>query len=185
MKEYIILAGVNGAGKSTYFSLDSRFMKYEKINLDDIVREMGDWRDTTNVVNAGKIVISRMNHYYSDGISFSQETTLCGKSILRNIDKAKQLGYLVEMHYVGVDSVDIAKARVANRVAKGGHGIAEADIERRYIESFENLKLVLSKCDLVSLYDNTDSFRRIAIYKKGKQVRVSSRVPEWFRKLNI
>lgn len=185
MKKYIILAGVNGAGKSTFYSSTNKFSRYNKINLDEVVREIGDWRNTADVVKAGKIVIERMNQFFIHDESFSQETTLCGKSIIKNIEKAKQLGYEVELHYVGVNSVDIAKERVANRVANGGHGISEEDIERRYVESFENLKCIIGSCDWVAVYDNTDIFRRIAIYKKGKQVRLSSRVPDWFRKLDI
>ncbi len=185
MKKYVVLAGVNGAGKSTFYSSTNKFSEFKKINLDDVVREIGNWRNAADIVKAGKIVISNINEYFREGVSFSQETTLCGKSILNNIEKARQLGYVIEMHYVGVDSADIAKNRVANRVANGGHGISEEDIERRYIESFENLKFVLPECDLVALYDNTESFRRFALYKKGKQVRLSSRVPIWFKKIDL
>ena len=116
-----------------------------------------------------------------EGISFSQETTLCGKSILRNIQRAKLLGYSVEMHYIGVDSPDIAKERVRNRVMQGGHGISDEDIERRYVETLENLKVVLPQCDLAAIYDNTEGFRRFAIFKNGKCMRQSSRIPEWYQ----
>lgn len=116
------------------------------------------------------------------GISFNQEITLCGKTILKNIDKAKELGYHVELYFVGVNSVDIAKERVKRRVTKGGRGIPEKDIEKRYYESYENLKKIMQKCDLAAFYDNTEGFRRFAIYKKGIQVRISQRIPEWFEK---
>lgn len=68
------------------------------------------------------------------------------------------------------------------RVKKGGHGIPEADIERRYRETFQNLNQVLPKCDITAFYDNTDKFRRFAIYKQGKPVRISQHVPVWFEK---
>lgn len=52
------------------------------------------------------------------------------------------------------------------------------------METFENLKKVLPMCDLVALYDNTEgiAFRRIAIYKNGEPIRVSRRLPEWYKK---
>lgn len=181
MKRYVLLAGVNGAGKSTLFSLISSLSEIEKINLDETVREIGDWRDNKAVVQAGKIVITRINKYFDEGVSFSQETTLCGKSILRNIQRAKDLGYSVEMHYVGLDSPDTAKERVKNRVKQGGHGISDEDIERRYVETLENLKVVLPQCDLAVIYDNTEGFRRFAIYKNGKCMRKSSRIPKWYQ----
>lgn len=63
------------------------------------------------------------------GVTFNQETTLCGHVILKNIQRAKQDGYLIEMHYVGVDSPETAKQRIAKRVELGGHGIPEQDVE--------------------------------------------------------
>lgn len=71
-------------------------------------------------MKAGKIAVKLIEKYFSEKISFNQETTLCGKSIIRNIQRAKELGYTIELHYVGVDSVDIAKERVKKRVSKGG-----------------------------------------------------------------
>lgn len=181
MKRFVVFAGVNGAGKSTLYSLISSVSDLEKINLDDRVRELGDWRDTAVVVKAARIVVEQISDCFEKGISFTQETTLCGKSILRNIQKAKRLGYSIEMHYVGLDSAETAKQRVKNRVKRGGHGISDEDIERRYAETFENMKRVLPLCDLAAVYDNTEAFKRFAIFKNGKCVRISSRVPEWYQ----
>lgn len=136
-------------------------------------------------MKAGKIAVQRINDCFSRGVSFNQETTLCGHSIIRNIERAKKLGYIVELFYVGVDSVQIAKDRVAKRVNNGGHGIPEADIERRYVESLDNLSKVVELCNLVSLYDNTSSFRRFAIYKNGRQCLLSRNIPEWFKNSNL
>lgn len=66
----------------------------------------------------------------------------------KNFKRAKQLGYTIELHYVGVDSVETAKRRVAERVQNGGHGIPESDIEKRYFQSFSNLQYLLKECDL-------------------------------------
>ena len=103
----------------------------------------------------------------------------------RNILKAKQLGYFIELHYVGVDSVEIAKDRVKHRVQQGGHGIPESDIEKRYEETFERLNSILKECNLIAFYDNTESFRRFAICKNGELVRISHNVPKWFSKVLV
>ena len=128
MKKYIIIAGVNGAGKSTLYETLDELKDMPRINTDEIVKVLGDWRDMSILITAGKVAVKLLNQYLTDGVTFNQETTLCGKSILRNIRKAKEMGYCIEMHYVGVDSVNIAKERVKSRVNKGGHGISEADI---------------------------------------------------------
>ena len=184
MKRYILIAGVNGAGKSTLYQINDNLKNMPRINVDEIVKEFGDWKNTKDIFKAGKIAVEKIEKYFDEGITFNQETTLCGKSIISNIKKAKENGFKIEMHYVGLDSADIAKKRVAHRVSVGGHGIPEEDIEKRYVETFENLKEVLPMCDLVALYDNTEevAFRRIAIYKNGEPIRVSNRLPEWYKK---
>ena len=60
--------------------------------------------------------MNKISEYLNNGVTFNQETTLCGKSIINNIRKAKKLGYQIEMHYIGLDSVYIAKERVKQRV---------------------------------------------------------------------
>lgn len=183
MKRYVLFAGVNGAGKSTLYSLILSAGELEKINLDDTVREIGDWRDAKAVAKAARRVVKKIDYNFENGVSFTQETTLCGKSILRNIERAGRLGYSVEMHYVGLDSANTAKQRVKNRVEHGGHGVSEEDIERRYVETIHNMKLVLPRCNLAAVYDNTEAFRRFAIFKNGKCVRISDRVPAWYQSI--
>ena len=51
--------------------------------------------------------------------------------------------------------LEIAKERIAYRVAHGGHGIPDEDVERRYVESGQHLKEILNLCDMAIMYDNT------------------------------
>ena len=181
MKKYIVLGGVNGAGKSTLYQVSDNLKKMPRVNTDEIVKELGDWRNLSDVLKAGKIAVRLIDEYFSKGVSFNQESTLCGKSIIKNFRRAKQLGYTIELHYVGVDSAETAKQRVEERLWNGGHGIPASDIEKRYIESFANLQYLLQECDLAVFYDNTDRFHRFAIFHKGKLVRLSQNVPDWFK----
>ena len=185
MKKYIIIAGVNGAGKSTLYQTIESLKEMPRVNVDEIVREIGDWKNMSDVFKAGKIAVKRISQYFVESITFNQETTLCGQTIIRNILKAKELGYFIELHYVGVDSVEIAKDRVKHRVQQGGHGIPESDIEKRYEETFERLNSILKECNLIAFYDNTESFRRFAICKNGELVRISHNVPKWFSKVLV
>lgn len=138
MKKYILIAGVNGAGKSTLYQSLQSLQEMPRVNTDEILRAFGDWRNMTDVMSAGKIAVKKIAIYFAEDVTFNQETTLCGKSIINNIAKAKKQGYFVELHYIGVETVNIAKERVAARIKQGGHGIAEQDIEKRYIDTFEN-----------------------------------------------
>ena len=181
MRKYIIFAGVNGAGKSTLYQTNPQLFDMPRINMDEIVREFGNWRSAQDVLTAGKIAVKRWKDFITEGVSFNQETTLCGKSIIRNIQVAKAAGYDIELYYVGVDSVEIVKERVRLRVLAGGHGIPEQDIEKRYQESPLQLKAVLPICDLVVLYDNTEKFGRIADFENGICTRKVSKLPLWVK----
>ena len=164
MKRYLIFAGVNGAGKTTFYQTDANVTSMPRVNVDEIVREIGTWSNANDVQKAGRIAVRRIREYLSEGISFNQETTLCGRSIINNIEKAKALGYRIEVFYVGLASPELAVERVSMRVAAGGHGIPEEDIIRRYSESMKNLLYILPICDTLAVYDNTDTFRRIAVF---------------------
>lgn len=180
MPKYILIVGVNGAGKSTLCHSLEDVLNVPRVNTDDIVRTFGDWRVTADVIKAGKIAVESIREYFDKRESFQQETTLCGRSIINNIMRAKNLGYTVDVYYVGVASVEIAKDRVEKRVANGGHGVSADIIERRYYESFENMKEILDQCDTVSFYDNTVKFRRVAIYRNGQLIREAADLPKWY-----
>lgn len=167
-KEYFIFAGVNGAGKSTLYKLYSDIPQ-KRINSDEILRENGgDWRSSIDQANAMKEAVKRINDYFNRGISFNQETTLAGNSIINNIKKAKEKGYIVKVCYVGLKNADLAIQRVQQRVEKGGHGIAEEDIRRRYGQSLKNLQKIIPICDKVEIYDNTENFFWVASYVNGE-----------------
>lgn len=182
MKKYIVIAGVNGAGKSTLYQTLETIKQIDRINTDEIVRSFGNWKNAGDVIKAGKIAVKKIEECFRNGISFNQETTLCGNSIINNIIKAKNLGYKIEVHYIGVESIEIAKERIAYRVEHGGHGIPNADVERRYYESFEHLRKIMNICDVVILYDNTEAFNRFAIFHNGETVMLSKELPDWYGK---
>jgi predicted ABC-type ATPase len=70
-------------------------------------------------------------------------------------------------------------------VKEGGHDVPRGDVERRYIESGKNLISIIPLCDLVALYDNTEKFRRFAIYKNGELVLVSNKLPIWYSNIGL
>ena len=84
-----------------------------------------------------------------------------------------------------INTDEIVKERVKIRINKGGHGISEEDIERRYVETFKNLKDVLKYCDLAAFYDNTKNFHRFAIFRNGEIARISTILPTWFKEITV
>ena len=170
-KVFYLFAGVNGAGKSTLYNLaiiNKNIKNSTRINTDEIVKEIGDWKDNSNQIKAGKIAINLRNDCFINDKSFNEETTLTGKTILKTIDKAKELGYELQLFYVGVSSPEIAKERIKNRVERGGHNIENAIVEKRYYESLKNLKEVISKFDKIQLYDNSDKYIEFFSFEDNK-----------------
>ena len=90
MPTYTIFAGVNGAGKtSIYRSIYYNENKYEKrINTDEMVARIGSWKNVDLQVKCAREAVRLIKKYIDEGISFNQETTLCGNSIIRNIKSA-------------------------------------------------------------------------------------------------
>jgi predicted ABC-type ATPase len=182
LKEYIIYAGVNGAGKSTlYHTGDTKMLN--RINSDEILTANGgDWRNVTQSIEAMRKSAQLVESNFRNNISFCQETTLTGNSILKNIKHAKELGYSIKIRYVGLDNADIAVERVEKRVKCGGHGIPENDIRRQYTASLENLKKAVPLCDDVFVYDNTNGFKQIAAFHKGELTARKNIDVKWFSK---
>ncbi|AND85506.1 ATPase [Clostridium tyrobutyricum] len=185
MATYTIFAGVNGAGKtSIYKSIYYERNKNEKrINTDEMVARIGSWKDSNLQIKCAREAVKLINYYIKNNISFNQETTLSGKSIVRNIRKAKEKGFYVVMNFIGVDSPEVAKERVRIRVLEGGHGISEEAVERRYYESLENLKILMLVCDETNIYDNTKQIEEIAYLINGAIKWKSKNMPKWSRKI--
>lgn len=164
--KYIIVAGVNGSGKSTFYdTYPELFIDTQRINADEILKSNGgDWKKMSDNMKAMREVIQLMNQAIENHISFHQETTLSGQGQKKWIEKAKQNSYEVTLLYVGIKDADLAVERVKQRVAKGGHGIPEETIRKRFQQSLKNLEIIAPLCDCVELYDNTDSF--ISVYER-------------------
>lgn len=179
----IFFGGVNGAGKtSIYKSTYYEKNKTEKrINTDEMVARVGSWQDNNLQIKCAREAVKLIRKYIEENISFNQETTLSGRSIINNINKAKQSGFYVVMNYIGVESIDIAKERVVIRVSKGGHSIPDDAIERRYYDSLNNLLNLIDVCDEINIYDNTDIFKLVGSIKNGNVIWRDKKVPSWAR----
>ena len=138
IKVFTIIAGINGAGKtSLYRVLNNTEELGERVNIDEIALGIGDWRSTKAQIQAGRTAMAMINRFINEGISFHLETTLPGAAIIRQINMAKSHGFTVNLYFVGIDSVKVAIDRVHMRMANGGHGIADEFIIKRFIKSIQ------------------------------------------------
>lgn len=183
-KTYTIFGGVNGAGKSTFYEGYPMRGKEARINSDEILRDSGgDWRSFADQSSAMREAIKRLKQSMDGGVSFNQETTLTGSSILRGIRIAKDLGYYIRLYYIGLESAELAIARVAHRVAHGGHGVSEEDIRRRYAGSLENLKKAIPLCHSVEIYDNSVHFTSVCTFENGRLIQGNPQNCSWLKNI--
>ncbi len=175
-----IFAGINGAGKTTlyYNELECGKLFGYRINIDEIVSSFGDWKNPNDQTRGAKIAIKQRQTYIKSGYTFNQETTLRGQGILALLKKIKAKGYVTNLYYVGLDSVELAKERVEQRMLKGGHFVSSKVIERRYPKSLQNLKEILPIIDNAYIYDNSNGFKIVAI-KENNKLHVKNKVG-WF-----
>jgi predicted ABC-type ATPase len=140
-KYFYIIAGCNGAGKTTasFTILPDILHCYDFVNADEIARGLSPFQPDKVDFEAGRIMLNRINQLFNEGKSFAIETTLATKIYKSKIEQAKLNGYKVTLLYFWLESIDLAKERVRNRVQEGGHNIPEHVIERRYISGLKNL----------------------------------------------
>ena len=142
---YVVFAGVNGAGKSTFYRTglwrtEDMPRTMARVNSDEIVvAQGGDPASSADQLRAGREAVRLIEECLSRRRSFNQETTLTGHAVLRNMSRAREAGYRVVLYYIGVDTAAVALDRIAHRVAVGGHDIDEGAVLRRYRASLGNL----------------------------------------------
>lgn len=180
MKKYTIIGGVNGTGKSSFTGV----MKSSVTDLGVIVDV-----DKLTILAGGKpleggrIALQKINDCLDKGICFTQESTLSGSFVPRTAKKARDLGYYVQLYYIGLDSVEESLQRIANRVKRGGHNIATEDVERRFEDRWKAVTAVLPYCDEASFYDNDNGFRQVAAYRNGELFLIEEQRPKWILEL--
>ena len=159
-KKIYIIAGCNGAGKTTAsFTILPEFMHCEQyINADEIARGLSPFHPESVPIEAGKLMISRINDLMKKGETFAVETTLSTHSYVNLIKRAHKSGYMVGLISLWLSSPEVAIKRVAKRVSEGGHNIPVDVIRRRYHAGIQNLVEIYSQIvDRWILIDNNST----------------------------
>lgn len=155
-----VLAGVNGAGKSSIGGAFLRTSHRDYFNPDDAARRI---RETTGAsideANAmawqeGKL---RLESAIETGCSFAFETTLGGNTIPRLLREAAEAGFQVIVWFVGLSTPEQHIDRVRARVTSGGHDIPEEMIRQRWIGSRQNVIALMPFLTELRVFDNSEN----------------------------
>ena len=136
-----IIGGCNGAGKTTasFTVLPDLLNCYEFVNADEIAKGLSPFRPESVAIEAGRLMLHRIDELMNQRVDFAFETTLAASLHLRTIAKAQALGYRVHLLFFWLESVELAQQRVQSRVKEGGHSILVDVVNRRYKRGIVNL----------------------------------------------
>jgi predicted ABC-type ATPase len=157
-KNLYIIAGCNGAGKTTasYTILPEIINCKEFVNADEIAKGLSPFQPEKVAFESGRIMLRRIEELFNENISFAFETTLSTKSYKNKIIKAQENGYNVTLLFFWLQSIELAKERVRIRVSEGGHNIEPDVVERRYVNGLFNLfKIYLPIVNGAFIFDNS------------------------------
>lgn len=139
-KTLYIIAGPNGAGKTTasVTILPEILECNEFVNADEIAKGLSPFNPESVAIEAGKLMLQRIDVLVEGEKSFAIETTLSTRSYAKLIDRAHKNGFKVQLLFFWLPSDAHAIERVAQRVKEGGHNIPTDVIRRRYAAGIRN-----------------------------------------------
>ena len=154
----IVIAGPNGAGKSTAapILLPKTLGVLEFVNADVIARGISAFQSDLVAIEAGEIMLSRIDDLAEKRANFAFETTLGNRTFAARIAALRKSGYSLVLLYLWLPSPDMAIPRVLERVRQGGHNVPEETIRRRYWRGLVNFFTLYSPlADDWRFYDNS------------------------------
>ena len=167
-----VIAGVNGAGKTSFANKYLRG-KIAIINPDDIALQ-----NNLQAVNAGKEALNLRQKFLNQNISFAIETTLSGINEIKFIQQCKNANYKINFVYIYLDSQYLSYARVQQRIENNGHSIPSQDIQRRYLRSINNFKNIEQISHRTWILDNSGIKTKMIYSSINNQVKfISNNIP--------
>lgn len=153
----LVLAGVNGAGKSSIGgNIMLRRAGLTWFNPDTYTRILAQGGMSAGEANAcaWQHGVNLIDRAVAAGLSHAFETTLGGSTMTQKIAAAART-HDVLVWFCGLASPEKHIARVAARVVAGGHDIPEAKIRERWVRAPLNLIDLMPKLSELRVFDNS------------------------------
>jgi predicted ABC-type ATPase len=166
MPNVVILAGPNGAGKTSAAPtlLRDELRVAEFVNADVIARGLSGFSAGAVAVEAGRIMLRRLDELAASRQDFAFETTLSGNAFLAAMERWRLAGYTIRVVYLWLKSPETAIDRVHARARQGGHTVPDEVIRRRYDRGLRNFAhRYRAAADRWHVYENTDPLDRRAV----------------------
>jgi predicted ABC-type ATPase len=193
--ELTVIAGTNGAGKSSIIGMFMRHRGGEYFNADEWARVLRERQPELEQTDANALAWragrEMLEAAIENGRDYTFETTLGGNTIPLLISRAAARGHRVTLWFLGLERPETHIDRVRARVRRGGHDIPEERIRERFDRSIENLITLIPHIHEFKLFDNSVDVDlaggeaprpRALLHVRGQEVLASvplTEVPDW------
>jgi len=181
-KQLWVLAGGNGAGKSTFYHQYLSKYGIKFVNADLIARAMDKYHPERLSYEAATLAAEIREDMIAQGESFCFETVFSHESKIDFIAMAKAHGYTVILVYIHLTDPSLNEARVYQRTLEGGHDVPAEKIHSRIPKTMKNIKAALPLVDEAWILDNSSGqnrFQQIVIIKNGYCEKKVNALPTW------
>lgn len=185
-KQLWLLAGGNGAGKSTFYRTQLQAYGIPFVNADILAKELYPDQPEQHSYEAARLAEQIRLQLLREGLSFCFETVFSHPSKIDFVAQAKAHGYEIILVFIHLDNPMLNNARVSQRVAEGGHYVPEDKVNERIPRTLQNIKQALPLCDRVYFLDNSRAespFVQIAELRSGKITQKQQPMPQWMQEL--
>jgi len=180
----LVVAGPNGAGKSTFVETFLKRTGILVVNPDEVAKGLSPDTPEAIASEAARVADTWRRDLVARGVSFCMETVFSDPhgDKLDFLKECQSLGYVVTLIFIGLDSADLSRGRVMERVEAGGHDVPDEKILTRFPRTFTNLRQALSFVNQALLFDNSSAdepYRFAAEFRDGKRRRRKGYHPSW------
>jgi len=177
-----ILAGGNGAGKTTFYNLFLAPKGIKLVNADIIAEAISPENPEKVSYAAANVAEQIRERLLRQGVSFCFETVFSHVSKIDFVANAKAQGYEIVLVYIHLDTSELNEARVYQRITEGGHSVPVDKIHSRIPRTMEHIGAVLPLVDEARLLDNSyrdNPFQQVACVKQGRRQWINDPLPSW------
>ena len=185
-KQLWVLAGGNGAGKSTFYRTQLAPLGLPFINADILAKELYPEAPEEHSYDAAILASEIGSQLLHDGRSFCFETVFSHPSKIDFVAQAKTLGYKIILVFIHLDTIFLNQARVAQRKSEGGHNVPDDKVASRIPRLLQNIKETLPLCDQVRILNNSRidiPFQQVVVIKNGQIIQQQTPLPVWTKNL--
>lgn len=180
----VVLAGSNGAGKSTFYDVYLGALRLPFVNADLIAAALPITDPKELAREAAALADAERRFLVARGESFCTETVFSDPvgAKLDFLRAARAAGYIVILIFIGIATPELSALRVSQRTAAGGHGVPHDRLLSRFPRTLANLREAVRFVDVAALFDNSSvdqPFRPVARWEAGRCVWRSGLRPIW------